>query len=103
MVRRSSFWRGSEAQVDVEVSSVCAYHSLFTSERHSYVHRLSGYILFPLLMVTTALGGASHWAQKLLPASVRLIIYGVGSAVVLAAVMVRMRYALYKDFAGYEH
>ncbi|VDC06193.1 unnamed protein product [Peniophora sp. CBMAI 1063] len=54
-------------------------------------HRLSGYILFPLLMVTTALGGASHWAQKLLPASVRLIIYGVGSAVVLAAVMVRVR------------
>lgn len=43
-------------------------------------------------MVTVALGGASHWAQKLLPASVRLVIYGIGSAIVLVGVMVRLRY-----------
>ena len=43
-------------------------------------------------MLTTALGGASHWAQKLLPAYARLIIYGIGSALVLAATLVRARY-----------
>ena len=66
------------------------------------LYRQSGYVLFPLLMVTTALGGASHWAQKLLPAAVRLIIYGIGSAVVLASVMVRIRYVSYTKAVGIE-
>ncbi|KAJ3843272.1 hypothetical protein F5878DRAFT_605358 [Lentinula raphanica] len=62
-------------------------------------HRLSGYILFPLLLVTVNLGGAlSHWGEKNVPLFIRLVAYIVSPLVCLVAVLSRMRVSKMKFF-----
>ncbi|KAJ7582581.1 hypothetical protein C8J56DRAFT_1015355 [Mycena floridula] len=55
-------------------------------------HRLSGYILFSLVLLTVNLGGAwSDWSQKYTIYPVRLVAYTVAPLAILAGVLVRMR------------
>ncbi|KAH7877901.1 uncharacterized protein C8R40DRAFT_1039565 [Lentinula edodes] len=55
-------------------------------------HRLSGYILFPLLLITVDLGGAlSHWGEKNVPLPIRLVAYVFAPLVCLVAILSRMR------------
>ncbi|KAJ3997210.1 hypothetical protein F5050DRAFT_1879976 [Lentinula boryana] len=62
-------------------------------------HRLSGYILFPLLLVTVDLGGAlSHWGEKNVPLPIRLVAYVFAPLACLAAILSRMRVSKMKFF-----
>ncbi|KAF5373061.1 hypothetical protein D9758_001702 [Tetrapyrgos nigripes] len=62
-------------------------------------HRLSGYILFPLLLTTVNLGGAwSGWAERNTEYIIRLISYTVCPLVILAAVYSRVRTSKMKFF-----
>ncbi|KAJ3867401.1 hypothetical protein EV359DRAFT_78650 [Lentinula novae-zelandiae] len=62
-------------------------------------HRLSGYILFPLLLVTVDLGGAlSHWGEKNVPLPIRLVAYVFAPLVCLVAILSRMRTSKMKFF-----
>ncbi|EJF65714.1 hypothetical protein BD309DRAFT_848523 [Dichomitus squalens] len=55
-------------------------------------HRLSGYILFPLLLLVTHLGGAwSNWSNNASGFFVRLLAFTISPIVLLAAVLVRVR------------
>ncbi|KAH9951275.1 hypothetical protein B0H21DRAFT_274188 [Amylocystis lapponica] len=55
-------------------------------------HRLSGYLLFPLLLGTTHLGGVwSHWAQGHVGEIMRLLVYSIAPAALLVAILVRIR------------
>ncbi|KZT03516.1 uncharacterized protein LAESUDRAFT_729101 [Laetiporus sulphureus 93-53] len=56
-------------------------------------HRLSGYLLFLLLLLTTHLGGAwSNWAAVNSPLVVRWIAYIIAPVVILAAILMRIRW-----------
>lgn len=61
-------------------------------------HRLSGYMLFPLLIVTSSYGGWSHWALKHSSFTTRIIAYTVSSLVLLASVLFRVRPSKMKFF-----
>ncbi|KAJ4488406.1 hypothetical protein J3R30DRAFT_3435640 [Lentinula aciculospora] len=62
-------------------------------------HRLSGYILYPLLLVTVSLGGAlSHWGEKNVPLPIRLITYVFAPLACLVAILSRMRVSKMKFF-----
>lgn len=62
-------------------------------------HRLSGYLLLPLLLLTTHLGGAwSHWGTQNSPLWVRILAYCVAPALLLVAVFVRVRPSKMKFF-----
>lgn len=55
-------------------------------------HRISGYILFPLLLLTANFGGLySHWGTKYLSLPIRVIAYLIAPLVILVAVYVRVR------------
>ncbi|KAH7921729.1 hypothetical protein BV22DRAFT_1132012 [Leucogyrophana mollusca] len=55
-------------------------------------HRLSGYILFPLLLATAHLGGAwSHWSESESTFAVRLVAYYIAPAVTLVGIYIRVR------------
>lgn len=55
-------------------------------------HRLSGYILFPLLLLTAHLGGAwSNWGAKYSSGSVRFLAYTLAPIVVLCGIYMRIR------------
>ncbi|KAF8184946.1 hypothetical protein K438DRAFT_1837144 [Mycena galopus ATCC 62051] len=55
-------------------------------------HRLSGYVLFMLLMFTAHVGGAwSHWGIKYAPWSMRVLAYGVGLGACIAGLYLRVR------------
>ncbi|KAJ8093311.1 hypothetical protein PM082_020797 [Marasmius tenuissimus] len=55
-------------------------------------HRLSGYLLFPLLLLTVNLGGAwSHWGQRHISYTIRVLVYVISPAAVLTAVVSRVR------------
>ncbi|KAF8894410.1 hypothetical protein BD779DRAFT_1668932 [Infundibulicybe gibba] len=55
-------------------------------------HRASGYVLFPLLLLTAHLGGGwSHWGSKNTGFFIRLIAYTIAPAVVLLSVYTRVR------------
>jgi len=55
-------------------------------------HRLSGYILFPMLLLTVNLGGAwTSWGKTYSVYPVRLVAYTVAPAVILVSILVRMR------------
>ncbi|KAJ7184213.1 hypothetical protein C8R46DRAFT_1063301 [Mycena filopes] len=55
-------------------------------------HRLSGYVLYGLLMATVHLGGGqSHWAMKYVPTSMRILAYWTALIACLAGVYVRVR------------
>ncbi|KAK7049212.1 hypothetical protein VNI00_005813 [Paramarasmius palmivorus] len=55
-------------------------------------HRLSGYILFPMLLFTVNLGGAwSNWGQKYTSAPVRVLAFVIAPAALLTAVYSRVR------------
>lgn len=57
-------------------------------------HRISGYILFPLLLLTANFGGLySHWGTKYLSLPIRVIAYLIAPLVILVAVYIRVRYA----------
>ncbi|KAF9072969.1 hypothetical protein BDP27DRAFT_1381964 [Rhodocollybia butyracea] len=56
-------------------------------------HRFSGYVLFPLLLITVNLGGAlSNWGQKNVWLPIRLIAYGLAPLVSWVAILSRVRY-----------
>ncbi|KIK63701.1 hypothetical protein GYMLUDRAFT_40764 [Collybiopsis luxurians FD-317 M1] len=62
-------------------------------------HRLSGYILYSLLLLTVGLGGAlSHWGEKNVPFPVRLTAYVLSPLVCLVAILSRMRVSKMKFF-----
>ncbi|TFK67906.1 hypothetical protein BDN72DRAFT_842503 [Pluteus cervinus] len=55
-------------------------------------HRVSGYVLFPLLMYTAHLGGAwSFWGEKYANAGIRAIAYTVAPLVLVISVFTRIR------------
>nr|AIY34644.1 hypothetical protein [Polyporus umbellatus] len=55
-------------------------------------HRLSGYIVFPLFLLTAYLGGAwSSWTTGRSPFDVRLLAYTISPIVLFAAILVRVR------------
>ncbi|KIK06636.1 hypothetical protein K443DRAFT_89334 [Laccaria amethystina LaAM-08-1] len=55
-------------------------------------HRLSGYILFPLLLLTAHLGGAwSNWGAKYGSGSARFLAYTLAPILVLSGVYMRIR------------
>jgi len=55
-------------------------------------HRLSGYLLLPILLTTAHFGGSwSNWMQKNTAYSVRFIAYTMAPAVILGAVYSRVR------------
>ena len=54
--------------------------------------RLSGYLLFPLLLLTAFLGGLwSHFVTRNTVLPVRIILFGVAPLCALIAVLVRIR------------
>jgi len=62
-------------------------------------HRLSGYVLFTLLLITAHLGGAwSTWVRSYSHLSVRFIAYSVAPLVTLAAIYARVRTSKMKFF-----
>ncbi|KAF4578588.1 hypothetical protein EYR40_001257 [Pleurotus pulmonarius] len=62
-------------------------------------HRLSGYLLFPLLLFTAYLGGArSGWATRNTSMGQRLVGYIIAPAVILGAVYARIRLSKMKFF-----
>ncbi len=64
----------------------------FANLRCNYQSRLSGYILFPMLLLTTHFGGAwSHWGAKNAPYGTRLVAYTIAPAIILASVYARVR------------
>ncbi|KAJ7168147.1 hypothetical protein C8R43DRAFT_983225 [Mycena crocata] len=55
-------------------------------------HRLSGYVLFALLMFTAHLGGAwSGWGKKYSPFGMRVIAYFLGTFAAVVGVYIRLR------------
>ncbi|XP_006458301.1 hypothetical protein AGABI2DRAFT_115313 [Agaricus bisporus var. bisporus H97] len=55
-------------------------------------HRASGYVLFPLMMLTAHLGGGwSHWGEKYAGSLVRLIAYTVAPVLIFTGLYVRIR------------
>ncbi|KAJ7470335.1 hypothetical protein FB451DRAFT_1474087 [Mycena latifolia] len=55
-------------------------------------HRLSGYVLFALLVLTSHLGGAwSGWGQKYSPLSMRIIAFGIALVACISGVYIRLR------------
>jgi len=62
-------------------------------------HRLSGYILFPLLLTTAHLGGEwSSWSTLNSEGYIRIIAFTVAPLLVLGAVLVRIRTSKMKFF-----
>jgi cytochrome b-561 domain-containing protein 2 len=62
-------------------------------------HRLSGYILFSMLLMTTHLAGTwSNWAAKYTAVPIRLIAYTVAPAVMLIGTFSRVRLSKMKFF-----
>ncbi|TCD65418.1 hypothetical protein EIP91_002717 [Steccherinum ochraceum] len=62
-------------------------------------HRLSGYIIYPLYLFTAYLGGAwSHWAQERSVLVVRLFAFNIAPAVLLLAILSRVRLSKMKFF-----
>ncbi|KAF9001940.1 hypothetical protein BDQ17DRAFT_1390890 [Cyathus striatus] len=55
-------------------------------------HRLSGYILFPLMLVTVHLGGGwSHWGEKFSPWPVRVLAYTIAPSLIIGGIYARIR------------
>ncbi|KAJ6547120.1 hypothetical protein B0H19DRAFT_1164089 [Mycena capillaripes] len=55
-------------------------------------HRVSGYVLFMLLMFTAHLGGAwSHWGTKYCPLSMRVLAFGASLLAIIAGLYMRVR------------
>ncbi|KAJ6500444.1 hypothetical protein C8R45DRAFT_977715 [Mycena sanguinolenta] len=55
-------------------------------------HRLSGYVLFLLLILTAHLGGAwSNWGNKYSPWSMRVLGYGIGLGACIVGLYMRVR------------
>ncbi|PFH49118.1 hypothetical protein AMATHDRAFT_5206 [Amanita thiersii Skay4041] len=55
-------------------------------------HRLSGYLLFPLMLFTAHLGGVwSHWSNTYLTTSVRFLAFILAPVVILVSVYSRIR------------
>jgi len=55
-------------------------------------HRLSGYLIFPLLLATAHLGGAwSDWSQLHVSDIMRLLVYTITPACLLVAIVMRIR------------
>ncbi|KAG7452875.1 uncharacterized protein BT62DRAFT_925414 [Guyanagaster necrorhizus] len=55
-------------------------------------HRISGYILFPLLLLTANFGGLySNWGTKYLSLPIRVIVYAIAPPVILLAIYIRVR------------
>jgi len=61
-------------------------------------HRLSGYVLFPLLILTSSLGGWSRWATKHSLFSTRIIAYTLFPLILLLSVLFRIRPSKMKFF-----
>jgi hypothetical protein len=87
----AAFGGGSRAK------AVWKYHRLagIASRRRpglTNARRLSGYVLFLLLMFTAHIGGAwSHWGIKYIPWSMRVLAYGAALGACIAGVYIRLR------------
>lgn len=84
-----------QGQVCLEISSVRPFHipcitSMLISNFRPY--RLSGYVVFPLFILSIYLGGAwSHWSERNSVYIIRLLAFSISPIVLLAAVLVRVR------------
>ena len=91
-----SVWYGGAAfGGGMKAKAMWKYHRLvlFNIENHplNRSSRLSGYLLFPLLLLTVNLGGTwSTWAQTY-SAYVRLVAFTISPLLILAAVYTRVR------------
>lgn len=66
--------------------------SLKIPRSSSHFDRLSGYVLFPLLLFTAYLAGAwADWVISHTAYIVRLLAYTIAPGVILASVVVRVR------------
>ncbi|KAI0736612.1 hypothetical protein C8Q72DRAFT_800723 [Fomitopsis betulina] len=84
------------AQVFLGIASVWFDGRFFGGNRQAKLvwkyHRLSGYLLFPLLLLTAFLGGLwSHFITRNAVLPVRIILFGVAPLCVLFSVFVRIR------------
>jgi len=62
-------------------------------------HRLSGYILFPLLLATVHLGGGwSRWGEKYSNWGFRIVAYTIAPLAILGSIYVRVRTSKMKFF-----
>ncbi|KAH9931002.1 uncharacterized protein B0H18DRAFT_992213 [Fomitopsis serialis] len=90
----SVFW--VVVQVFIGVGSVWFNGRLFGGTPKARLvwkyHRLSGYLLYPLLLFTAFLGGLwSHFSTGNTVLPVRIVLFGVAPLVLLVAVYVRVR------------
>ncbi|KAF7359381.1 hypothetical protein MSAN_01280700 [Mycena sanguinolenta] len=92
-----SVWFGGAAfGGGVKAKAIWKYHRLVDfSPVHLMafnVHRLSGYVLFLLLILTAHLGGAwSNWGNKYSPWSMRILAYSVALGACVAGLYMRIR------------
>ena len=96
MVRRSVVRRRSEGEARLEIPPVSdeaiERKVTLTSGLMCLVNRFSGYLLFPLFLLTAYLGGGwSSWTTSHSPFVVRLLAYTISPVVLIAAVLVRVR------------
>lgn len=62
----------------------------------TFLSRLSGYLLFPLLLLTAHLGGSwSDWAGVFIDKPTKIAAYSVAPVLILAAVYARARCVIY--------
>jgi len=97
----SVFW--VVVQVFVGIGSVWFDGRLFGGNPKAKLvwkyHRLSGYLLFPLLLFTVFLGGLwSHFSTRNTVLAVRIVLFGVAPLVLLVAVYMRVRLSKMKFF-----
>jgi cytochrome b-561 domain-containing protein 2 len=96
----SVWFKGAAFGGGAKAKSVWKYHRLSTFlilglSLIFAIHRLSGYLLFPLLLLTAHLGGGwSHWGNIHVERVVRISAYSVAPVLVIAAVYVRVRYGI---------
>ncbi|KAF9792477.1 hypothetical protein BJ322DRAFT_1102980 [Thelephora terrestris] len=65
-------------------------------------HRLSGYILFPLLILTSSFGGWSQWAMNHSLFSTRIIAYTLSPFILLISVLFRIRPSKMRFFTTFD-
>lgn len=92
VVWRCSVWGRYEGQDVMEIPQVTWVVKGMPAMIANTFRRLSGYVLFPLLLMTAYLGGAwSTWATSHSPLAVRFVGYTVAPIVAILAIYARVR------------
>lgn len=93
MERWFSFRRRSEGEEGVEIPSVCIFLSAsLESSTYPILQSASGYLLFPLFLMTAAVGGNySDWSTNNVNLIVRLLVFTVAPVFILLGLWGRIR------------